>query len=68
MKSRLDSSDRVEVEEFDEVVRRDGIMRVNTEGHEHKTGEDKPLVMVAVSNLDRRVIFFMDVMEMSREV
>jgi hypothetical protein len=44
MKSRLDSSDRVEVEEFDEVVRRDGIMRINTEGHEHKTREDKPLV------------------------
>ncbi len=68
MKGRLDSSDRVELEEFIKVVRRDRIISVNTEGHEDKTGEDKPLVMVAVSNLDKRVIFFADAMEMSREV
>jgi hypothetical protein len=68
MKGRLDSSDRVEVEEFVKVVRRDRFMSINTEGHEDKTREDKLLVMVAVSNMDGRVIFFTDTMEMSRDV
>jgi hypothetical protein len=52
MKGRLDSSDRVEVEELVKVVRRDRIMIINIEGGEDMTRKVKLLVMVAMSNLD----------------
>jgi len=64
MKGRLDSSDRVEVEELVKVVRRDRIMSINIEGREDMTRKVKLLVMVAMSNLDRSVIFFADTTEM----
>jgi len=64
MKGRLDSSDRVEVEELVKVVRRDRIMSINIEGREDMTRNVKLLVMVAMSNLDGSVIFFADTTEM----
>ncbi len=52
MKGRLDSSERVEVEEFVKVVRRDMIISINMEGCDDMTAEDMPLVIVVMSNLD----------------
>jgi hypothetical protein len=68
LKGRLDISERVEVEEFVKIVRRDRIMSINTEGCEDMTAEDMPLVMVAMSNLEGRVIFYADVQRCSRPV
>jgi hypothetical protein len=68
LKGRLDISERVEVEEFVKIVRRDRIMSINTEGCEDMTAEDMPLVMVAMSNLEGRVIFYANATEMSRDV
>jgi hypothetical protein len=68
MKGRLDRSDRVKGEEIVKVIRRDRVVSINKECHKDITIEDTPLVMVAMSNLDRRVIFYADATEMSRDV
>jgi hypothetical protein len=68
MKGILHSSERVEVEEFVKVVRRDRIISIYMEGCEDMSAEDIPLVIVALSNLDGRVIFYADATEMSRDV
>jgi hypothetical protein len=69
---RLDSGERVEVQDFVNFIRKSRLININTEGcqeiRKQKNGEEMPLVMMWVSNLARRILFFEDAVEMPEAV
>jgi hypothetical protein len=64
--------ERVIVQDFVDNVRKSRLVSINTEGRQEmrkrKSREEAPLVMVSVSNLNRKILFFEDAAEMPRAV
>ena len=60
------------MQDFVDNVRKSRLMSINTEGRQEmrkrKSREEAPLVMVSVSNLNRKILFFEDAAEMLRAV
>ncbi len=58
--------------DFVNFIRKSRLININTEGcqemRKQKNGEEMPLVMVWVSNLARRILFFKDAVEMPEAV
>jgi hypothetical protein len=68
----LDAGGRVVVQDFVDNVRKSRLVSINTEGcqdtRKQKSREEAPLVMVSLSNLNRKILFFEDAAEMPRAV
>jgi hypothetical protein len=60
------------VQDFVNNVRKSRLLSINTEGcqemRKRKSREEAPLVIVSVSNLNRKILFFEDAAEMARVV
>jgi len=68
----LDAGERVIVQDFVDYARKSRLISINTEGcqetRKRKSGEETPLVMVSLSNLNGRILFFEDAVEMPKAV